>query len=530
MLKVLLKKQLLEINRSIFFNQKTGDRRSKGAIAAFIGLFAVLLLFLMAMFGFAAYALATIFIPQRLSWFYFSAVGGLSILFGVFGSVFNTYATLFLAKDNDLLLSMPIPVKYILISRLLGVYLMGLIYSALVSLPGAIIYIIIAKTGVKGVIGSLSLIVLISVFVFILSCGLGYIVAKVATKLKNRGIVTAIISLVFIGLYYFCYSQATEILRQLRENGEAIAGIVRNFAYPLYAFGKAGEGEPIFLFCVSAVFLLLLYIVYLLLSKSFLKIATSTAKSPKSVYNGKPIKQKTVFGALLKKEFKRFTSSANYMLNCAIGSVFMIAAGIAALVKLSEVFNYEELAAIMSGFAPTIAIAGVMLISSMNTITAPSISLEGKNLWIVKTLPLDARLMLKAKVFLHVIVTLVPAAFLSVCLSVSLKLTPVVAIISFAITVVFVFLSAEFGLLLNLSHPNLKWSNETAVIKQSLPVFIAMFAGMIFSAAIGAASFFLGSVMAHEYSSLIILVFCAALLAAIHLYLSKTAEKKLAEL
>lgn len=125
MLKVLLKKQLLEINRSIFFNQKTGDRRSKGAIAVFIGLFAVLLLFLMGMFGFAAYALATIFIPQRLSWFYFSTVGGLSILFGVFGSVFNTYATLFLAKDNDLLLSMPIPVKYILISRLLGVYLMG---------------------------------------------------------------------------------------------------------------------------------------------------------------------------------------------------------------------------------------------------------------------------------------------------------------------------------------------------------------------------------------------------------------------
>lgn len=331
-------------------------------------------------------------------------------------------------------------------------------------------------------------------------------------------------------MYYFCYSQATEILRQLRENGEAIAGIVRNFAYPLYAFGKAGEGEPIFLLCVAAVFLLFLCIVYLLLSKSFLKIATSTAKSPKSVYNGKPIKQKTVFGALLKKEFKRFTSSANYMLNCAIGSVFMIAAGIAALVKLSEVFSYEDLAAIMSGFAPTIAIAGVMLISSMNTITAPSISLEGKNLWIVKNLPLDARLMLKAKVFLHVIVTLVPAAFLSVCLSVSLKLTPVVAIISFAITVVFVFLSAEFGLLLNLNHPNLKWSNETAVIKQSLPVFIAMFAGMIFSAAIGAASFFLGSVMAHEYSSLIILVFCAALLAAIHLYLSKTAEKKLAEL
>lgn len=530
MLKVLLKKQLLEINRSIFFNQKTGNRRSKGAIAVFIVLFAFLMLFLMGMFGSAAYMLASVFIPQGLDWFYFTTVGGLAILFGVFGSVFNTYATLFLAKDNDLLLSMPIPIKYILISRLLSVYIMGLIYSSLVSLPAAVIYIIVAKMSVKGVIGSLLLIVLISIFVFILSCGLGYIVAKIATRLKNRGIVTAIISLVFFGLYYFCYSQATNILQHLQENGEAIAGSVKSFAYPLYAFGKAGEGEPIFLLCVAVAFILLLYIVYLLLSKSFLKIATSVAKSPKTVYNGKPIKQKTVFGALLKKEFKYFTSSANYMLNCALGSVFMIAAGIAALAKLGDAYNFEDLAAIISSLASTIAIAGVMLIASMNTITAPSISLEGKNLWMAKTLPLDARLLLKAKVFLHVIVTLVPAAFLSVCLSISLKLTPIVAIISFATTVVFVFLSAEFGLLLNINHPNLKWSNETAVIKQSLPVFIAMFAGMIFSIAIGTANFFLEIVMPAEYSALIILTLCTALFITIHIYLSKTAEKKLTEL
>ena len=53
---------------------------------------------------------------------------------------------------------------------------------------------------------------------------------------------------------------------------------------------------------------------------------------------------------------------------------------------------------------------------------------------------------------------------------------------------------------------------------------------MVFSAAIGAANFFLETVMAAEYSAMIILAFCAALLIAIHIYLSKTAEKKLAEL
>ena len=53
---------------------------------------------------------------------------------------------------------------------------------------------------------------------------------------------------------------------------------------------------------------------------------------------------------------------------------------------------------------------------------------------------------------------------------------------------------------------------------------------MIFSAAIGAASFFLGIVMTHEYSSLIILALCSAFLAIIHIFLSKSAEKKLAGL
>ena len=71
--------------------------------------------------------------PQAgMGWLYFALMGLLAMFLGAFGSVFNTYAGLYLAKDNDLLLSMPIPVRYIMASRLLGVYLMGLMYSGVV--------------------------------------------------------------------------------------------------------------------------------------------------------------------------------------------------------------------------------------------------------------------------------------------------------------------------------------------------------------------------------------------------------------
>lgn len=100
-------------------------------------------------------------------------MGLLAVFLGVFGSVFNTYASLYLAKDNDLLLSMPIPVYVLLASRLLGVYLMGLLYSGIVILPAVIVYWAVAGVTLANVLGGVLLTALISVFVMTLSCALG---------------------------------------------------------------------------------------------------------------------------------------------------------------------------------------------------------------------------------------------------------------------------------------------------------------------------------------------------------------------
>lgn len=64
----------------------------------------------------------------------------MAILLGAFGSVFTTYSSLYLPKDNDQMLSLPIPVDTLIAARLLGVYLMGLMYSGVVVLPAIIVY------------------------------------------------------------------------------------------------------------------------------------------------------------------------------------------------------------------------------------------------------------------------------------------------------------------------------------------------------------------------------------------------------
>ena len=174
MLKVLLKKQLGEIFRSYFYDAKKNRARSKAATAAYIVLFVGLMVGVLGgMFTYLSLAICRPLMAVGMDWLYFALLGGLSVLLGVFGSVFNTFSSLYLAKDNDLLLSMPIPVPVIMASRLLSVYLMGLMYSGVILLPAVIVYWIVGSASVGAIVGSLLLLVLVSIFVLTLSCALG---------------------------------------------------------------------------------------------------------------------------------------------------------------------------------------------------------------------------------------------------------------------------------------------------------------------------------------------------------------------
>lgn len=140
MLKSLLKKQLMEVNTWLLQNKKTGKRRSNINIAMLIVAYTVLFLCLGMIFFGTGYMLCEPLVFAGLGWLYFSIMGLMAVMLGVFGSVFNTYATLYKAKDNELLLSMPIPPSRILAARLFGVWMWSLIYEAIVFVPALIVY------------------------------------------------------------------------------------------------------------------------------------------------------------------------------------------------------------------------------------------------------------------------------------------------------------------------------------------------------------------------------------------------------
>lgn len=517
MLKTLLKKQMAEIFQSYLYDAKKNRKRSKASTIMFIVMYVFIMVGILGgIFTYLAIAICKPFSDVGIGWLYFALMGLIAIALGSFGSVFNTFSGLYLSKDNDLMLSLPIPVRYLLVSRLLSVYLMGLMYAAVVIVPAVIVYWVVTPVTALSVIGSVLLVALISVIVLILSCLLGWVVAKASLKLKNKSFVTVLLSLLFIGAYYFLYFKAQTLIGELISNAAAYGEKIKGAAYPVYLFGQVGTGSIFALLVWTAVVAILFAAVWIVLSRSFIGIVTATGKTERAVYREKTAKAKSVFGALLFKEWKRFTSSPNYMLNCGLGTLIIFICGIGLLIKgntlvstLDQVFGAE------SGCTAVLLCAVLCMAASMNDMAAPSVSLEGKNLWIVQSLPADAWKALCAKLSVQILMTGIPVLFCAVCMTIILQAEPLLVILLILLPLLYTVFSALFGLYLGLKMPNLTWTNEIAPIKQSMCVTIALFGGWGYTAVLGVVylvcGYRIGPVLYLAIAAILTALLCGAL-------------------
>ena len=94
-----------------------------------VGFMALLFLFI---FGWTFSALAEPFYAAGLGWFYFALALLCSFALGFIGSVFTAQNQLFAARDNELLLAMPIPPRLILGSRMAMLLVMNYALQAAV--------------------------------------------------------------------------------------------------------------------------------------------------------------------------------------------------------------------------------------------------------------------------------------------------------------------------------------------------------------------------------------------------------------
>ncbi len=428
------------------------------------------------MFGLMFESLCVPLYNAGLSWLYFTLMGIMALAICFIASIFAAYTHLFEAKDNELLLSMPISSNMILASRISVLLLMNYLYESFVVLPAGIIYFLHYKVTVTAVVIFLLIALLLPLFVLAISCLFGWLLAWITSKIRFKNIITLVLSLVFLFVYLGVYSQMQTYLNLLISNGESIAVAIRKVIPPFYHLGNAFAEESYSSVLIFALFSIIPFlVVYLILSRNFIRIATSNKGVAKIRYKEKALKVSSARTAFVKKELRLFLSNSMYIMNASMGAIFMLILSVLLVVKKEMVLSVFVEIPQIDMLLPPIAIVALCVLATNNIISAPSISLEGKKLWIARSLPIDSGEILLSKAMAHIFICIPAVIIVSTTCAIILPMTAVQLVFLYLLPCIVTIFTGLFGVVVNLHFPKFDWISETMAVKQGASTLIAMF-------------------------------------------------------
>ncbi|HBL40323.1 MAG TPA: hypothetical protein DDY98_01625 [Ruminococcaceae bacterium] len=384
--------------------------------------------------------------------------------------------TLFGSGDTDMLMSLPVTSGSIIASRILVIYTMDFLYTAALLLPLGIVYVLNFHPPVLGIVLFVFLFFIVPFLPCVLGCVLGTIIEIFTAKFGRSNLLRNILSvllLVAVMTMSFTLSSSSmeksaETYRILSEKAVSIYPVLRLFiqafcggrVLPFLAF-TAVSVVPFVLFCrlVGSKFRFFVGVVNARKSGRSYKLSTEK--------NGSPFK------ALYRKEVKRFFSCNIYFMNFGVGMIMALLATVAAVVFRSRILDF----AAESGMSTTVFRAlpfALSLFVCLSTTSACSISLEGRSFSLIRSLPIDAKDFLRAKIAVNLTVTGLPALLCGTVLAVAFRLPAVEFCACVLLPVLYSALTAVLGLTVNLRFPMLDWKSEVTPVKQSASTFIAV--------------------------------------------------------
>ncbi len=483
-------KNLIAIRlRATFLGSMTGKDKngnpngqiSAGRIVGYTLLYAFIALLFLFIIAASALGAGILFIPQGMADIYFGIFMTVSLTVIFIFSIFETKSELFDCKDNQLLLSLPIKTSFVIASRIVTVLIYNYIIEAMLIIPTAVVYLILGGN-VWGLIGSLIVAVLVPLLATALASGVGYAVANIARRMKYKTLVTTLLSVLFMVVYFVVYFGMLgmgEDFEPTPESIEAMGQMLRPFG----VIGQAQLLSPVPLLLLVLITAAVCFLAFYFINKNYIVIITETKEAGKRVYREKRLAKKSAVNAIARKEFSKIFSSAGYLLNGGSGIIFLV---FTIVIVIAE---GESLSAVVTALGLTdtplalivapIAVSAIVASVAMIMYSTSTVSLEGKNFWIIKSIPVSAKDIIIGKTLPNIIISsllgVVGGAI--ICFAVGFD---IVCFIFYILTPVTASIAFSFmGTALNIAKPKLDFVNEMQVVKQSFPVFVSMMVGML---------------------------------------------------
>lgn len=408
---------------------------------------------------------------------------------------YHTQGYLFDFRDFDLLFSMPLTKSQILVQKLISLMVMMLIYSFVLVGPMVVLYGIQTVSPVSYYVIALLGFLFMPIIPMVISSLFAVAIRFFSRGSKNKVLVRNLLS---IGLIIVVLG-GTMIIPSFIGTVVDMTGLLsllETYIPPVYWYAMAiVQQDYQYLFqlillstVVLVVFLVLFNKLWAMLNeKEKHKIVDKNAKLT--------IRSTSIFKALLNKELKRYFSSTILLMNTLVGPIMVLIYTVGILIQKDTILTLFTSQGISLDRFDNPFSALTMLVILFSTLlcsmTASSISLEGKNFWIVRSLPISTKYYLGAKAVTNMLLC-VPVNIISVLLlSFALNFTFSQLFINILLSILAGVVVSLIGLVANLHFPRFDYDREVIVVKQSMSVMIATFSAIILTAALVAGAMFI---------------------------------------
>lgn len=398
-----------------------------------------------------------------------------------FFTMIKAQGVLFSEKEFEKLIFFPIKTSYILISKLCNLLIIGYFISLLTYVPQIIGYGIVERRTIIFYIYSGLLFLFLPFIPLVLSSAFAFIIKYMFKNFKRKNLIinfsTVVLSLVIMIISF----NSQSFINGFMKNKDKFANIIENKNNIfIFIINITKSNNPIYIIIYILVSILIMNLFIKLFINLYEKINSLLSEgSNSSNKNRIVIEKNSVLKALIKKELAMYFSIPTYVTNTIIGPAIILLGSLATLV-----FEKEKILKVLEINAPEeftlILVIGFLIGTiSLSCTTNSSISIEGKNLWILKSLPIKVMDIFKGKIILNLILVLPVTIIASIIFKFTLGYSYLELFYVVILTTIYAIIISIIGIIANLLFPRINWTSPAQVVKQSFSVILVMLASLV---------------------------------------------------
>lgn len=515
---------LLKKDRQIFLSENfNGKRRHDvfGALSTIILLALLYGTFIYVFYHFARFYMSATFEVQgaerarafELTTFVYAAM----LLINIFVGVKQIYSALVSSNDCDVLIYQPISQQHLFLYKLIKIYLGQIVSTLLVLLPSAIV-IDVLSASVGGFCYYLTV-----VFHLLLCPLLGCAIAALFTVpfngimrfVQRKFVLHLILYVIVLALGFWLYGMFLSVLTDLIQTGEllyvldsstvnAVAAVAAKF-YPVKFFSNMlfGQNVAVSLLSVLGICAVAGVVTYFVIRAMYFKVLQQKLEGDIKIFRKKKSVAKihSPLAALVKKEFLIILRTPTYAF-AYFATTFTLPFMVYVCANLmrSMVATLPNVALINCDFEIAIFVIAMFSVLT-NTFCTSNISRDGKMFSMLKTMPVDGHLVVKAKLLFCSVVSVASVLVSCIVLLCVSYLNWWQALVIFAVASLLDIAEIAFATKRDLAKPHLPQNDRDEVTEDNNNVSAVTLLGLVCAVLLGGGALAMSLILSLLYTN-----------------------------